>query len=81
VIGKLQMAYDLFSLFNSDREQDLNIDLLKLWPLLLENDATCDRNAWAFGHALVEYWTQSLTAVQLEAKFKSYLQLAEQKSL
>ena len=81
VIGKLQMAYDLFSLFNSDREQELSFDLLKLWPLLLENDATSDRNAWAFGHALVEYWTQSLTPVQLEAKFKSYLQSTERKIL
>ena len=80
VIGKLQMAYDLFLLFNSTSDQELSFDLLMLWPLLLENGSTSDRNAWAFGHALVEYWTRSLSPAQLEAKFKSYLQSSGIKS-
>ena len=72
VIGKLQMAYDLFSLLNTGKANPLNFDLLSLWPLLLEF-ASPDRNAWAFGHALVEYWTQNLTVEQLRERFEYYL--------
>jgi uncharacterized protein len=74
VIGKLQMAYDLFSLLDSGDSDQRNFDLLSLWPLLLENPSTPDRNAWAFGHALVEYWTQTLTIEQLRERFEFYLQ-------
>lgn len=73
VIGKLQMAYDLFSLLNSGDANIRNFDLLSLWPLLLENPASPDRNAWAFGHALVEYWTQNLTVEQLRERFEYYV--------
>ena len=41
---------------------------------LLENPSTPDRNAWAFGHALIEYWTQDLTIEQLRTRFNYYLQ-------
>ncbi len=71
VIGKLQMAYDLFSLLKTDNSNPLNFDLLSLWPLLLEN-ASSERSAWAFGHALVEYWTQNLTVEQLRKRFEYY---------
>ncbi|HLO84839.1 MAG TPA: GTPase family protein [Nostocaceae cyanobacterium] len=74
VIGKLQMAYELFSLFNNDNKKSPNFDLLSLWPLLLENSSNPDRNAWAFGHALVEYWTQNLSIEQLKERFNHYLQ-------
>ncbi|NMG08541.1 GTPase family protein [Brasilonema sp. UFV-L1] len=73
VIGKLQMAYELFSLLNPDNSNTLNFDLVSIWPLLLENSATPDRNAWAFGHALVEYWTKNLTVEQLQQRFDYYL--------
>jgi uncharacterized protein len=73
VIGKLQMAYELHSLLNSDDEKIPNFDLLNLWPLLLENKATPEKNAWAFGHALVEFWTQNLTLPELRHKFEKYL--------
>ncbi|BAY27448.1 GTP-binding protein HSR1-related protein [Calothrix sp. NIES-2100] len=72
VIGKLQMAYDLFSLLNTGNST--NFDLLALWPLLVENTTASD--AWAFGHALVEYWTQNLTIEQLRERFNYYLQLS-----
>ncbi|NEQ39798.1 MAG: GTPase family protein [Okeania sp. SIO3I5] len=72
VIGKLQMAYDLFSLLSGDTNLG-SFDMLALWPLLLENPATPDRNAWAFGHALVEYWMQNLTIEQLRERFENYL--------
>lgn len=74
VIGKLQMGYELFSLLNPNA---LNFELLSLWPLLLENTAAPDRNAWAFGHALVEYWTQNLTIEQLRERFEYYLAIAK----
>ncbi|MFP4298322.1 MAG: GTPase family protein [Spirulinaceae cyanobacterium] len=73
VIGKLQMAYDLFSLLSDDSNLR-NFELLALWPLLLENPSTPDRNAWAFGHALVEYWTQNLTVNQLRDRMMAYLE-------
>jgi uncharacterized protein len=73
VIGKLQMAYELFPLLNTNNSQTRNFDLLSLWPLLLENPSTPDRNAWAFGHALIEYWTQNLTIEQLRTRFEYYL--------
>ena len=64
VIGKLQMAYDLFMLLSDDPNLR-NFDLLSLWSLLLNNDISPDRNAWAFGHTLVEYWTKNLSIKQL----------------
>jgi hypothetical protein len=73
VIGKLQMAYELFSLLNTDNPDARNFDLLSLWSLLLENPLPPERNAWAFGHAIVEYWTQSLTIDQVKQRFNYYL--------
>ncbi|NET10239.1 MAG: GTPase [Symploca sp. SIO2B6] len=57
VIGKLQMAYDLFNLL-ADHSQKFNLSTL--WPLLLEQEGGPQANAWAFGHALVQYWSQVL---------------------
>jgi hypothetical protein len=68
------MAYDLFSLLNEGDTNPLNFDLLSLWPLLLENPASPERNAWAFGHALVEYWTKKLSIEQLRSRFEFYVQ-------
>jgi uncharacterized protein len=74
VIGKLQMAYDLHSLLNNSQTKPIEFDLLALWSLLLNNSAAPNKNAYAFGHALVEYWTQSLTEQQLQIQFDRYLQ-------
>lgn len=73
VIGKLQMAYELFSLLSTDSANPRKFDLLSIWSLLLENKAHPERNAWAFGHALVEYLTQNLTVEQLRQRFEYYL--------
>lgn len=73
VIGKLQMAYDLFLLLNPGDFNAIAFDLLTLWPLLLEHPAAPDRDAWALGHALVEYWTQNLTIDQLRQRYQHYL--------
>lgn len=72
VIGKLQMAYELFSLLKPGNKR--NFDLLSLWSLLLENTSAPERNAWAFGHALVEYWTENLSVEELQQRFEKYLQ-------
>ena len=47
--------------------------LLCSWGLLLDNEANPDRNSWAFGDALVEYWTQNLSISQLRDRFNDYL--------
>jgi uncharacterized protein len=73
VIGKLQMAYDLHSLLNNNQAKPIEFDLLALWSLLLNNSSAPNKNADAFGHALVEYWTQSLTIEQLRSQFDYYL--------
>ena len=72
VIGKLQMAYDLFGLLGNGDDKKRNFDLLSLWPLLLENSGRPDRDAWAFGHALVEYWTKNLSIEELRKRLQYY---------
>jgi uncharacterized protein len=74
VIGKLQMAYDLYSLLNNP-PKSIDFDLLSLWPLLLNNAAAPNQNAYAFGHTLVEYWTRSIAVDRLQERFSHYLQL------
>ena len=73
VMGKLQMAYDLYTLLNDD-PNIANFDLRSIWSLLLENNEAGNNNAWAFGHALVEYWTKNLTTEQLRDRYNFYLQ-------
>ncbi|MDJ1184160.1 GTPase family protein [Roseofilum casamattae] len=77
VIGKLQMAYDLFSLLSNDPELEIKFELLALWPRLLDNPGTPDQNAWAFGHALVEYWLQDLTIDELGDRMTHYLKMRQ----
>ena len=73
VMGKLQMAYDLYTLLNDDPNIS-NFDLRSIWSLLLENNEVGNNNAWAFGHALVEYWTKNLSTGQLRERYQFYLQ-------
>ena len=73
VIGKLQMAYDLYLLLVDDAKIN-NFDFLSLWTLLLDNDATPERNAYAFGHALVEYWIEGFSIEKLSKRFQFYLE-------
>ncbi|BAZ40084.1 GTP-binding protein HSR1-related protein [Calothrix sp. NIES-4101] len=74
VIGKLQMAYELFGLLNPESNNPLKFDLRSLWSLLLDDSNSPERNAWAFGQTLVEYWTQNLTVEQMRSRFEHYLQ-------
>ncbi len=74
VIGKLQMAYDLYVLLDDDSSPS-NFPLRSLWSLLLDNDEdNSNNNAWALGHALVEYWTKDLNSAQLRDRYQYYLQ-------
>ncbi|WP_068815040.1 GTPase family protein [Phormidesmis priestleyi] len=76
VIGKLQLAYDLYNLLTADQSNPPSFDFRAIWGLLLEDSASPERTAWAFGHALTEYWTQSLTPEQLRSRFDDYLKMA-----
>lgn len=73
VMGKLQMAYDLYTLLNPNSSIS-NFDLRSIWSLLLENNSVGNNNAWAFGHALVEYWSKNLSSEQLRDRYNFYLQ-------
>ena len=72
VIGKLQMAYELYTLLSDDGSVS-NFDLRSLWSLLLENNDAGNNNVWAFGHALIEYWTNNLNSEQLRDRYDYYL--------
>jgi len=75
VMGKLQIAYELFSLLMPRTNAgSRSFDLQVLWPLLLETSAPAAQDAWAFGHALVEYWTGELSPQQLQSRYHHYLQ-------
>ena len=69
VIGKLQLAYELFNLLATDES---SFDLAALWPTLLDNSAPPEQNAWAFGHALTAYWLGETT--RLDSAFEKYLE-------
>lgn len=72
VIGKLQMAYDLFSLLNVDG--NLSFDLQVLGTLIEGDTAPPEQSAWALGQALVEYWSRGLTVEQLNERYRNNLQ-------
>lgn len=73
VIGKLQLAYELFNLLSENEEENNQFDLLSLWTLVVENNGLPEDDAWAFGHALVEFWTKKLTINELEKRYQFYL--------
>jgi uncharacterized protein len=69
VIGKAQMAYDLYRLL----EPSLSLDWLKIWPLVTHHQGEPSLNAWAFGQTLTAYWSQTLPVDQdLMAHFETY---------
>jgi uncharacterized protein len=72
VLGKLQMAYELFSLLGPS-SSPLAFDLLTLWPLLLETSDSPKRDAWALGHTLVELWTGP-QGKNLRERYRAYQQ-------
>lgn len=74
VLGKLQIAYELFTLLKPSASLQ-NFDLLTLWPLLLEPPLTSPmQDAWAFGQTLIELWTQGLEPQSLKERYRFYQQ-------
>jgi uncharacterized protein len=88
VLGKLQMAFELYSLL-SPSASPLKFELLTLWPLMIESSAPVSQEAWALGHTLVEYWSRSsvekdrdsyaprVGSVELLGRYRFYLQQAQ----
>ena len=73
VIGKLQLAYELFNLLSANNEDKMQFDLLSLWTLVIEINGKPEDDAWAFGHGLVEFWTKNLSFSQLDDRYRYYL--------
>jgi uncharacterized protein len=76
VLGKLQMAYELYMLL-SPATSPLQFEVLSIWPLLLERSASLSQETWALGHALAEYWVQppsdSSNRPELSDRYRYYL--------
>ncbi len=69
VIGKAQMAYDLYRLL----EPNLSLDWLKIWPLVTDHQGEPSINAWAVGQTLTAYWSQTLPMDQdVMTHFETY---------
>jgi uncharacterized protein len=69
VIGKAQLAYDLYNLI----QPTAAFDLAAIWPLLIDQRDRPDRNARRFGYVLIESWVQNLPADQLLHNFQQTL--------
>jgi len=78
VISKMMLTYELAGLLNESNVLFRPGEILKLWPLLLQgSDRPPTHNAWAWGQALVEYWTQDLSTEVLKTRFEHYLDQAD----
>ena len=71
VIGKVQMAYELFGIVGDRRSATVN--LVELWPLIVKNSATPDLDAWAFGHTVAEHWQQGDSSESLTQRYETFL--------
>jgi uncharacterized protein len=77
VLGKLQMAYELWELLQPQpgplaRERAI----ASLWPLLNDGRGTPEQNAWAFGQSLIQAWGQPgpQTLDQIQHTFEQQIQ-------
>ncbi|MGF1523415.1 MAG: GTPase family protein [Leptolyngbyaceae cyanobacterium] len=78
VASKLTLTYELAGLLSEQSALLRPGKMLKLWPLLLlYNDRAPAQNAWAWGQALVEYWTKGLSSQELKSRFEAYLKQPE----
>jgi uncharacterized protein len=73
IIGKLQMARELFNVLKPNNPKTPSFDLRALWAIASDSTMPPDRNAWAFGHTITEYWTQGFPPEQLGDRFNHYL--------
>lgn len=67
VIGKLQMAYDLFNTLMA--QDDSSFNLMSLWPLLLEHAGGPRQNATIFGHVIADHFIQGTSVETLHHHF------------
>jgi predicted GTPase len=75
VASKMMLTYELAGLLNEHGNLFRPGEIAKLWPVLLTtSDRAPAQNAWAWGQALVEYWTKDLTAQALKSRFEYYLE-------
>jgi len=74
VIGKLQLVYELFQLL---KEPGRDLEVMLIWPLVLDNSASHQDTAWALGRSLIEYWSTDCSPQQLKEKYQSYLNPTE----
>ena len=72
VLGKLQMAYELYTLLKEDASLS-SFDLRSIWSLVLDNNDATEKNTWAFGNALVEYYVNDLTSDRLKQKYRELI--------
>ncbi len=74
VASKLMLTYELAGLLSDGANLFRPGELMSLWQgLLYGNDRPPAQSAWAWGHTLVEYWTQGLSREHLTARFDDYL--------
>jgi hypothetical protein len=75
VASKMMLTYELAGLLNEQGNLFRPGEILTLWPLLLldRRDRPPAQNAWAWGQALIEYWTKDLSTQALPSRFDYYL--------
>ena len=75
IASKMMLTYELAVLLNERGNLFRPGEILKLWPILVQNsDRAPAQNAWAWGQALVEYWTKDLSVNALKSRFADYLE-------
>jgi predicted GTPase len=75
IASKMMLTYELATLLNGQDKRLQPGEMLKLWPVLAQNsDRPPAQNAWAWGQALVEYWTKDLSVNALKSRFAHYLE-------
>lgn len=74
VASKVMLTYELAGLLNEQGQLFRPGEMLKLWPTLLQTrDRPPAQSAWAWGQALIEYWTKDLSTNGLKTRFEYYL--------
>lgn len=70
VMGKLQMAYDLYRLLGDDRHK---FDVLAIWPLVQKNEQAIPQQTWALGQTLIEFWLGQTQRDQMGDRYIHFL--------
>jgi small GTP-binding protein len=73
LLGRLQMAYELFALLTENPNPlQFQLQLPRLWPVLIQISPALEQDTWALGQTLVEYWTEQITAEKLLHRYQVY---------